>query len=343
MRTYLSKNYKDLTSAGNKAKTDIENILAAHGFKNVGLPQAQLSNPVSGYFYTLGSVLTSAIKIRRGDVLVLQYPFKKYYTTVCNLAHLRGAKVVTVIHDLGSFRRKKLTVAGEIARLNHSDYIIAHNPTMRQWLLDNGIRCGVTELGVFDYLSETSMAEREVHHPYRVVYAGGLSARKNAFLYKLGKEVPARHYRFSLYGNGFNAEEAACEAIHYNGFMASEQLITTCDGDFGLVWDGDSTETCSGNFGQYLRYNDPHKTSLYIKCGLPIIIWDEAALAPFVREHGIGLCIHTLQELDERLAALTPEEYGEMKRRVCRLSEQVSTGYFVTEALNKAIAELQKV
>jgi hypothetical protein len=32
-----------------------------------------------------------------------------------------------------------------------------------------------------------------------------------------------------------------------------------------------------------------------------------------------------------------------MKRRVCRLSEQVSTGYFVTEALNKAIAELQKV
>lgn len=70
----------------------------------------------------------------------MQYPLKKYFTLVCQIAHCKGAKVVVVIHDLGSFRRKKLTVAQEIHRLGHADYIIAHNSRMKQWLLDNGCK-----------------------------------------------------------------------------------------------------------------------------------------------------------------------------------------------------------
>ena len=42
------------------------------------------------------------------------------------MAHMRGARVVVIIHDLGSFRRKALTPEKEICRLNHADYIIAH-------------------------------------------------------------------------------------------------------------------------------------------------------------------------------------------------------------------------
>lgn len=45
------------------------------------------------------------------------------------------------------------------------------------------------------------------------------------------------------------------------------------------VWDGDSVDTCAGNTGAYLRYNNPHKTSLYLACGMPVIVWKEAAIA----------------------------------------------------------------
>ena len=40
MNCYLSRNYKGLGSAGNKAKTDMEKIMKDMNFRNVGLPQS---------------------------------------------------------------------------------------------------------------------------------------------------------------------------------------------------------------------------------------------------------------------------------------------------------------
>ena len=130
MICYLSRNYRGVDNAGNKAKTDIEQIMESHGFRNVGLKQTRYRNVVVAFCRTLFSVLKSILCLRKGDVLVLQYPLKKYYAFVCNMAHLRGCKVVTLIHDLGSFRRKKLTIPQEIARLDHSDCVIVHSERM---------------------------------------------------------------------------------------------------------------------------------------------------------------------------------------------------------------------
>lgn len=125
---------------------------------------------------------------------------------MCQIAHCKGAKVVVVIHDLGSFRRKKLTVAQEIRRLGHADYIIAHNSRMKQWLLDNGCKVPLGVLEIFDYLSETTASSHLVpSQPYGVVYAGALNPRKNTFLYEVGNYVHS--YKFNLYGNGFDLEK----------------------------------------------------------------------------------------------------------------------------------------
>ena len=59
------------------------------------------------------------------------------------------------------------------------------------------------------------------------------------------------------------------------------------DQNFGLVWDGTSLDGCNGRYGEYLKFNNPHKTSLYLSCGIPVIIWKEAALADFVEEHKV--------------------------------------------------------
>ena len=90
--------------------------MESHVFRNVVLKQTRYRNVIVAFCCTLFSVLKSILCLRKGDVLVLQYPLKKYYAFVCNMAHLRGCKVVTLIHDLGSFRRKKLTIPQEKAR-----------------------------------------------------------------------------------------------------------------------------------------------------------------------------------------------------------------------------------
>ena len=309
MNCYLSPNYKGLSSAGNKAKTDIEQIMKDLSFKNVGLKQTTYRNKVLSFLFTLAGVLKAPFCLHRGDYLVLQYPLKKYFTFVCNMAHQRGAKVIVIIHDLGSFRRKALTVKQEISRLNHADYIIAHNV-----------------LGIFDYLSETSAAPKQnTEKPYSVLYAGALSPRKNAFLYEVGAFVHS--FSLNLYGNGFEINQAkGKEHFNYMGFVKSDDLIATAQGDFGLVWDGTSVSTCTGDFGEYLQYNNPHKTSLYIRCQLPVIIWKQAALADFVRENGIGICVDSLEELEKILNTLSEEEYAEMKKRTAKIGERLSQG-----------------
>ena len=153
MECYLSRNYREINSAGNKAKTDMEAIMRAMGLRNVGLPQSRYRDPVRHFFATLASVAKSSFCLCRGDTLVLQYPLKKYYEVVCDMAHARGAKVVTLVHDLGCFRRKALTVEREIRRLNHSDVVIALNDSMKAWLEERGCRAKLFSLGVWDYLS----------------------------------------------------------------------------------------------------------------------------------------------------------------------------------------------
>ncbi len=338
---YLSRNYKDLNGAGNKAKSDIERIMSDMGFRNVGLRRTAFKNPVLAFLVTLAGVLKAPFGLRKGDILVLQYPLKKYFSLVCGLAHLRGAKVVAIIHDLGSFRRKRLTPEKEIRRLSHADYIISHNARMKAWLLGQGCPVPVDTLEIFDYLSETRcpIAVRPAEARYRVIYAGALSYRKNTFLYEVGERV--RSFSFVLYGSGFDRDKAkGKERLDYKGFVKSDELIATAEGDFGLVWDGFSILTCSGDFGEYLRYNNPHKTSLYLRCGLPVIIWSQAALADFVRENRVGLCVDSLEELGVVLSALSPEAYREMRANALAMGERLAGGYYCRRALERAVAFL---
>ena len=67
MICYLSRNYRGVDNAGNKAKTDIEQIMESHGFRNVGLKQTRYRNVVVAFCCTLFSVLKSILCLRKGD------------------------------------------------------------------------------------------------------------------------------------------------------------------------------------------------------------------------------------------------------------------------------------
>lgn len=337
MNCYLSRNYKGLNGAGNKAKTDIECTMQDMGFVNVGLKRTYYTHPIPAFLVTLLGIIKALCCISKGDILVLQYPLKKYFSFICKVARLKSVKIVVVIHDLGSFRRKKLTVKQEITRFAGVDYIIAHNEKMKQWLVEQGCNCPIGCLDVFDYLSSSSLpAFQRLERPFRILYAGALNPRKNKFLYEWGGFI--HHYHVNLYGNGFELEKAlGKEHFTSMGFVKSDELIVHADGDFGLVWDGSSVVSCTGDFGEYLQYNNPHKTSLYLRCGLPVIIWKKAALADFIIKRGLGLCIDSLEELDQLLLSVTDEQYTQMRNRVNEMSSRLNQGYFIRKALQTAL------
>lgn len=339
---YLSKNYNEISSAGNKAKTDIEKILSNLGYKNAGLAQTTYSNKIIGFLLTLLGVLKVFFTVSADDVVVIQYPLKKYYSFVCSMIHFRKGKVVTIIHDLGTFRRKKLTADEEIKRLSCSDILIVHNDKMKAWLQQHGYTKPMVCLEIFDYLSSSVNNEERIFDSksIKVIYAGALSYRKNKYLYSLDEIISK--WRFELYGNGFEGEKIKNKYnFKYYGFMPSDQLIENTRANFGLIWDGESISSCSGNFGEYLKINNPHKVSLYIRCNCPLIIWKEAALASFVADNKIGLCIQSLEELDATLAAVSPEAYYEMLENIKVVDKKLSSGYYLTKAIEEAEVYLQ--
>lgn len=334
---YISRNYYNLTSAGNKAKTDYEDILHSMDGKSLGLPRKVSSNKVFAFFYNLLSILTACLQIKKGDTIVLQYPVKKYFSFICNIAHFKGAKVISLIHDLGCFRRKKLTVSQELRRLAHGDYVIATNVAMKNWLKEQGFKKPMGALGFHDYLSP--MQHSTIKHPkdgdWNIVYAGSLNLRKNAFILKM-QEID-NNFIFHLYGNmtDYNAV-VKDKKITWHGFMPADQFIAQVKGDFGLVWDGDSLEECHGDFGSYLKYNTPHKASFYLRAGLPLIVWKQSAIAQLVVEEGVGVAINSLKELPDLLKHLSPDDFHQMQINTQKLSDKINHGENLKNAIREA-------
>ncbi|MGI6232925.1 MAG: galactofuranosyltransferase [Prevotella sp.] len=341
---YISRNYRNKTSSGNKAKTDNEATLREMGAVNLGLPTTYYKSKVLTFLLDLFGIVHFVFAVRPDDIILLQYPVKKYFSFVCNVAHLRHAHIIALIHDLGSMRRKRLTVRKEISRLMHADCVIASNGTMRDWLERQGYSHKLGNLQLFDYRSVGKAPIKELTQkpdPFRIVYAGALARRKNTFLMKM--ETSAEHYQLIICGNR-NGLPGLKESEHLklHGFMSPEDFITSMQGDFGLVWDGDSLDECTGDFGEYLRWNSPHKASFYLRAGLPLIVWSQSALAKIVKQEGVGICINHIGDLNDILPQLTLEEINSMKRNVARVSERLSHGDYFKDALKSSIQTEQE-
>lgn len=344
-KVFISRNYKAQHSAAGKAKIDCEVILEKNGFKNIGLKRSTTTNNVIGFFITLLSLLWGLIILSKNSILCVQYPTKKYYNFIIKIAKLKGCKVVTVIHDLRAHRKQKMAVDTEIQSLNCSDIIISHNNRMTEWLKHNGLTSQTIDLNIFDYLCDTprkSNTEEAEFQKFKIVFAGVLEERKNGFIYKLD-ELKEQSYEFNLYGIGYDEKAVSKNSIiQYQGVFPADEIVCKLEGDFGVVWDGISIDECAGSFGEYLKINNPHKTSMYLRAGLPILIWKEAAMANFVVENNVGIAVSSLKDISNTLASLSNSQYTEMKKNAENLSSRLGEGVFFSQAISKANATFTK-
>jgi len=143
--------------------------------------------------------------------------------------------------------------------------------------------------------------------------------------------LPARP-AYNLYGVGFDESRKLSNATYFGSFLPDE-LPSALEGSFGLVWDGDSSKTCSGVFGEYLKYNNSHKASLYLASGFPIIVWGQSALANFVLEKECGISVESLLDLEEVLDNLSQEEYQDLIKNAKSVGQKIREGSYLLSAL----------
>lgn len=333
--TYLTRNYKSTQYGGAKARVDMEDILAAHGAVNLGLKRTFHTNKIVDYFRNIGGIIHFMYSIKRGDTLLIQYPVKKYYRLICRWTRFRGARSITLIHDLGSFRRKRLTEEVEIRKLQLSDAVIAPNRSTKEWLAARGLSIPIAEQTAWDYLSDakpqTAACPRN-----SCIFVGHLKESRNGFLYLFPDTLDIH-----LYGTG--APKTTPGHIHIHGFATPDSIISDGEGRYGLIWyDQTLAHDNSGFIGEWIKYCNPHKLGLYMLAGKPVIIWKNAGAAPFVEREGIGLAVDSLENLDKILDGISEERYNEMVANTRRVASQMQKGHFMLHGLDEAIEMLDR-
>lgn len=321
-------------TAGNKARTDTVNVLLKAGYKHISLFTSKNAKPII-LIQMIGALIRTITKANKNDIVFIQYP---YYPAVVNKSlismlsfgrRIKRYKVCLLIHDSVGLRNENNSsgilnnniLNKEVKLIDKADFIVSHNNSMNKAFKEVGGKKRYFTLGPFYYLYEGPMS-RIIHNKKPTIcIAGNLSNEKCGYVYKLDQ---IKNCNFNLYGIGYSGVES--ENISYKGSFSPEDLIQHLEGNYGLVWDGDMLDTCNGVFGRYLKYNNPHKFSLYIAAGLPVIVWKESALAYYVKEKGIGICVGSIQELESTITNIDNETYDKMINNVIKYREQITNG-----------------
>lgn len=339
--------YKDDFSASSKAQKDVNAIMTRNGYATEEIAFTKYHNKLLNYAARKISIVQGWIriykKLQRDDVLFWQGPNE--YTHFCGrqildrIVRKKKVHLIALLHDIDELRMtESLYLAG--SKKQHrlisetADTIIVHTQQMKDWMVENGCpQEKMVVLGIFDYLSEADrekIAEPDIVK--KIVIAGNLNSDKSGYLSGL-KDI--KEMDFILYGSNLNTQIIGNNTKYEGSFDSDEIIKAVCPG-FGLVWDGESIDTCSGTFGSYLKYNSPHKLSLYLRIGLPVIVWAKSAQADYVKKAGVGICINSLKEIREKLDRLNKEELGIMLENSYKISRLLKNGNYLTQALRTA-------
>ena len=348
MKYYLKEEFlqnKNIKNAGNKARNDVEEIVKREGYLPLLLTVED--------WYKLGTVKAQQHKakalskafaqLKSGDQLLIQFPMlhHSFFTThLVKKIQRKGVKVYLIIHDLEVLRNANLDTVPlkhkilvhlqESSLLGAADGIVAHNPIMKAFLVKQGLaEQKIVSLDIFDYLIPNFQEKTTQTKDQPIIVAGNLAQEKAGYLYVL-PETPI----YNLYGVGFDKSRALENESYFGSFLPDE-LPAALEGGFGLVWDGDSAETCSGVFGEYLRYNNSHKASLYLASGFPLVVWKQSALSHFVLEKNCGIAVESLHDLKTTIENLSDADYQELVTNAKRIGKKIRDGFYLTSALKE--------
>lgn len=336
--------------AGTKAVQDAAVIAKKNGFTPVYVKMCTTKEGALakaerqlGFWYDWRAAYRA---IEPDSIVLLQNPFHYKQLTrekvLRKLKEVKKVKFISLVHDVEELRRFRYDdyYKSEFeSMLALVDVLIVHNDRMAEFFRQRGVpEEKLVLLHIFDYLQDHEPAAAPAFEK-KITVAGNLDTKKCAYI----KELSRLHdVEVQLYGSNFDPAMKDCAHIHYGGSFPPDEIPSKLTGGFGLVWDGTSIDGCHGDAGQYLRYNNPHKLSLYLSSGLPVVIWSGAAEADFVQQHRVGIVVDSLFDLPKKMAELTVAEYHSIAQNVEKVAKDLIKGVYLGEALKETLKKMEE-
>ncbi|MBZ5943814.1 sugar transferase [Leuconostoc gelidum subsp. gasicomitatum] len=265
--------------------------------------------------------------VEPGDIVYYQFPTyngKRFENFFVEHMQSRGTKIVALVHDIEFLRFPSTTTFDEIKYLNKFNAVIVHNQHMADILKANGLRVATINLTLFDYHVNEKIIARE-HINKQIVVAGSLN--KSVYLKNWSHNIKILAY-------GLKPEFVISDQVSYQGVLSPDEIVTSLPSGFGLAWDTNSHSY--ENSEEYAKYNNPHKVSLYLSSGLPVIVKKGTAIASVVRKYKLGLVVESLNEVAVMIEKLGDSELTEMIMQVDHFRQLVTAGYFTKRAITNA-------
>lgn len=296
--------------------------------------------------------------LKRNDIVIVNWEFamdsNRWINEFIDRVHLFGAKLVFLMLDINSWRDlDPLTVADvqtpekfkdtqavtyEARFFAKADGLLLHSPEMRDRLqiqmdvAQKKMPAAIAYLGPTGYSTVYYADRRQPGNG--IDYAGSLSKAK--FLLHLPED-----FKINVFGaKPSDAELAQHDNLNLHAKLDPEAVPTALKGSYGLVWDSEGYPEATGRLADYERVNSPGKFPMYLAADEPVIIWSQAALAPYVRENGIGLVVDDLSQLPDLIAQQSDDAYLDMVKNVERISPLIRDGYYIKRGIMDIQAKL---
>ena len=332
-------------NASSKAVNDCNSILKEMGINpftiNIKKEGNKYIKKINNYLQ-----INKIKKVPQGSTLIIQHPIylnKRYIDIIKQAKETKNLHLIFIIHDLESLRRMFPDVLEDFEYVDKqmfeiADHIIAHNEEMKNYIISKGVAADkIYTLKIFDYLTDTDITNKEIKYSKTINIAGNLGVNKCKYI--RGLNDIDKSININLYGLNFDKDTLDSQSINYKGAFPASEIPEQLNEGFGLVWDGESINGCTGHTGEYLKYNNPHKLSLYLVSGLPVVIWSKAAEAQFVIDNNVGIAVDTIEDFSAEFDSLSQEKYYEMVENAKKISYKLRHGKYlenvITEIINK--------
>lgn len=260
--------------------------------------------------------------VKADDTVIHQFPsymschFEQQWVQEINK---RSARSIVLTHDIEPLRLVK-TDAWELSVLKQYNTIIVHSEAMANALRRMSVNSTFIIQPLFDYLGEV---HNLASYSHLINFAG--TFQKSPWLkdydgpeINLFGSVPKK-WRDFVFPN----------QVSYHGNFDPDDILNQLTSGFGLIWDNDFEDK---TYQSYTKYNAPHKASLYLRAGLPLIAWQQSALAAIIKQYDIGLTINKLTDL-KKIDDISLDQYHTWQKNIYPIASQLAQGFFTKQTL----------
>ncbi|QQE97907.1 glycosyl transferase [Leuconostoc citreum] len=309
-----------------KPRNDVSKAAMAMGYTPIDFDTPYIDNEK----WMTAQLEKHCLQINSGDTVVWQYP--KYSPqlelNMLNWFHNRGIKVASFIHDINLLREEPLNrehYLPEYDKILLSSFdanIVPEKFEQALYSLANVKLKNIVALKPYDFIIQKPVLPAT--YSQDIVYAGSLA------------KFPALEdidFNLTVYGEkNFSDVNFVNPKIIDGGFLPAEELASSLNNGFGLIWDEDRQNPYRQ---AYTKWNWPYKFSLYMVSGLPVIAWSESAIAKLIESENLGFIVTDLSQIASKVRSISQTEFNEMAANAAEIGNKLAHGNSTKTALKK--------